>query len=393
MGTEAENANANLTQDGQNIAMSLSLLGSLPEGARNSLMKSAELQALTEITAKQESDGGSGSGEEAANKEEGKRQKAEGEQQPSLFFGKEKKGAEVKVPAFKTTEDMRSFVEKEFNVKDINEFFSKASEWRQSEGNVEKLQTEKKQLEDFIANLPDQLFNSMELFYTDPSSDKWKAALKQIDSKIDFSKSFDSNNEKDIIDHYFPGEISADDYADKDKNSIVKKAASLAKQNFERDSKAISENKKTISTQLENRSKLVTASVDKSINSMMKSYPGLGEGEVKKIQKMMLTGDYSSLFLHQDGTFSEEAAKNLAMALFGEQEIKRQASKKGTSEANKTKEDILNRGAQEVKEKNNGAGGGNESSASDGIKQNTGIMKMLGGYMKTRNTYSVTAEK
>lgn len=389
--------NAALSQEGHNMALAMSLLGSLPEGTQKMLMKTDEVAGLNAILEKGASAGERGSGaneksgddqgdkgqgDQAGEESKGGEQKQNG----SIFFkAEESSSKDIKIPDFKTNADMQEFVKKQFQVNDVNAFFSQATDWKKSSEELDKLRAEKQLLEDFLSGAPEPLYRAIELFH---SGKDWKTALKMVDSKVDFTKGYADNNEKDILNHYFPGEFTEADIAAKADNEGVKRAISLARTSFDKDSRSATEQKRDVGARAQQRSKEIQASIQKSIGVMQKAYPALGETERKRVEKMMLSGDYSGLFLTNDGVFTDEAAKNLAMAMYGEQEIKRQVSKKTTEQVNKGTEELLRRGADTVRNR-----GSNRQEGADeqSLRADKGTMNMLQGLIKKNNTYSAQA--
>lgn len=394
---------SNLSSDAKNIVMATSILNSLPEGEAAVLMESPELKGLEQILKKSNQNGGAnGSGEEngadgadgtdSSKGSEGS-EGADGtdgadgsEDEDSIFFGGKKPADKIKVPQFKTVEEVQAFAKKTFKTENIGEVFASAKEAQKIKGELEATNSKLQQFQEFFLKVPEPLFEALELA---ESGKDWKAPLLALDSKVDFSKPYEQNNELDIVQKYFPS-ISAEDYAKKADNPLVQRSIELAKQQFATDAKRVSTDREKISQGIENRNKALKASVDVSLVSLQKKYPGLKPAEIQKVQKMMVTGEYKNLFLNPDGTFSEEAASAIAMAVFGDTEIKKLLGKKSTEHANKTIEDTVSRGADKVKDKGGKGNPGNESQMAGTDK---GVMNMLRGYFSNTSTYGATPLK
>ena len=383
-----------LNADARNIVMATSLLNSLGENDAASLMESPELKNLNEIVSKAIKNGGEdgsgadgekGKGEEGAGKDKGKDgagASAASLDEDSLFFGKGKDGEKVKVPEFKTVAEVQAFVEKTFKTKDLGELFSTVQTLQKAKDESETLSTQVKGFQKFFLDLPEPLFEALEL--AEQGKD-WKTPLKTLDAKIDFNKPYENNNEMEIVQHYFPN-ITADEYSKRAENAVVQRAIEISKQSFTSDSKRVSADRDKITQNLETRNKAVKASVDTSLVSLQKKYPGLKEGEIQKIQKLMVSGEYKNLFLNPDGSFTDEAAANIAMAMFGETEIKKLLGKKITDKANKTVQDVIERGSEKPTGKESKGNPDQNGSPMGGVDK--GIMQMMKGYTSQQSTYS-----
>lgn len=387
----AQTDNSALTDDARNIALAMSLasrdrsiaetpemkelMSMIDKGAKAPEKKAPtktpafEEETSTELNASNE---GEAPKEAKAPAKEATKDKTE----KSIFFSKETPSETTH--DLTTMEGIKAFVQENYGTDNVQQAFNKAIETSEYAEKVKELEKHNEEVQEFLVNLPEELYDSMEAYH---QGRDWKAALSKATSKVNFTKAYEQNNEQDIVNHYFPNDFNADDFADKSNNDVLQKAINIAKRSFERDASIAAQEKANIAREIQEKTAAVKESVETSIKNLKKTFPEISENAVKKIHKAMVTGDYKSIFFNADGTFTKEAAKSIALALYGDQEIRKSAKGAARQESNKVVEDIITRGADKPK---------NTAKNTDVVtkQEDNSFMKLIGGYLPSNNTYS-----
>jgi len=299
----------------------------------------------------------------------------------SVFFSKAQEAAVVGNYDLNTLAGIQSYFKDNYGAANIQEGITKANSSKTALAQVEALQKQNDDIQEFLVGLPEKLYDAMETHY---KGGDWETALKQANSKVDFTKPITAINEVDLVAHYFPGDFAAEDFLSKATDDVLQKAINISKKSFERDSAAAIEQKQSLQKNVERKAEAVKASVDVSISQLKKTFPEISDNAIKKIQKSMVTGDYKSIFFNADGTFTQDAAKSIALALYGDQEIRKSAKGAARQESNQAVAEIISRGSDKPRQ----AAGGNNPPPNGGGGQENSFMKLIGGYMPSNNTYS-----
>jgi hypothetical protein len=98
----------------------------------------------------------------------------------------------------------------------------------------------------------------------------------------------------------------------------------------------------------------------------------------------MATGEYRNLFFNEDGTFTEQAAIKIAMAMFGENELKNAVARAKKEGASKQNEQFVKRADKkpEITARNPGK---------KGSPLDAGTMQFMQDMMPKKDVYSARA--
>jgi len=366
-----------LSDDGRNIALALSL-ASRDASIRNT-PEMAELMGLIDGNGTPARNGAPATPATPATPG-APAQDTAGQDGASIFFAKPNAPAPSQYN-LETTEGIQKYVKDNYNADNVNTFFTQVKSWAGLDEKVKSLEKQNSEVQDFLINLPDPLYEAVEAFYYNRD---WKEAISKINKKVDFSKPYDQNSERHIVEHYFPGQFSDEDFSEGD-SVVLKKAQEIAKKSFAVEHQREIEERSSMQQDMVNKTKMVESSIEKSVASLKKAFPEMNDAAISRIQKSMVTGDYRTMFFNEDGTFTEDAAKAIALAMFGDQEIKKIAESKANKNANRQVHDIVSRGADRPPRQN-------AKPAAD--SQDNTFMKFIGGYLPENSTYSAkTAPK
>lgn len=271
----------------------------------------------------------------------------------NIKFGKSKESK----PEYKTFDDYSEAISKEFGIngKDPKEIIAKYNEstkkWRADAQRVNELAEKVEQYGKFYDSLPEEIAESINLAasggdYTEPFRK----------SSVDLKKNFKDLDVKKIVDHYFPGEFTPDDFEDSD-SKAVKLAVKAAEERFKADKQSYEAKRAAIYAEAQMKNDLMQKSVVSSVENLRKSFPGLDESDVNVIQKKLAGGEINKYLYNKDGSYSDKAALMLAMAdnslvLDYIDKLQKAAVNKGKSQS---AEEVLTRGADVPSYKKKGA--------------------------------------
>ncbi len=246
---------------------------------------------------------------------------------------------------------------------DFNKVFDNYSSLKETASKADEYSNTVKQYEGLIDSLDDKLYELIDMH--SKGQDYKTRAKDMFGNSFDFSSSFDQQDPKAMLDRYFPGEFSAEDY-EEDDNPKVQFALKQAKNRYQNDAKA-QQDKPTYKAKQQVISEEYQAKYNDSLDQSLGSIKGLSQSHTKEIQDIMGTGMNGLLgvFMNNDGTWKPEAAQNLAYTLYAKEAIdimKKQVKNRAISKAN---EEIIQRGNTEGKRINSG-----QSTPSDDIVDN-----------------------
>lgn len=230
------------------------------------------------------------------------------------------------------------------DVKELPKFFESVDKMRANAQKFEDTQKKLTQFEEEYINLPSQFHKAVELYIK--GEDFTKAFTES--SKIDFNKPADKQDVKELVNHYFKGKFTEEDFKDpEDKSEKLLMAEEAAKVKFEAE-KQMFDNKRALST---DKANLVLKAREESVNSSVKMltqrFPDMDEIALKQVESALKGGPEKilSYFLNSDGTYKPEAAVKLMMAEVGESEISALIQIAERQTETRVNEELLSRGA------------------------------------------------
>ena len=209
-----------------------------------------------------------------------------------------------------------------YDIKDETElpkFIESYRELSKRAESFEKSEQRLSQYDNLFTDLPDTLFKAIDKYVR---GEDYLAVLKSaVTEKVDFARSFEEQDIKNIIDHYYPNEFSAEDY-EEDDNKALKLAKKEAKARFEADRKNYKPYREYTNQQFIEQQKKLKDSASKSYNKLQSEIK-VDEARRKEINKILDSGyeGLTSLLFEKDGTWKPEAAEKILFMLYGKQEI------------------------------------------------------------------------
>lgn len=291
--------------------------------------------------------------------EEGIVVKPEGEEAKSVF-GLGKKGKQNSAPeiTIENNDQLLGVIKSQFgqeykNIKELPKFFDSVQKIRKEAQRVPDLEKEAKTWKTIVEALPEDLLESVQAFHS--GKDYHQPILNR--PKFDYSQPVDKQDIKALVNHYFPGKFTEEDFKDKTKAPALQIAetASIDKYNFEKQTR---DNQRAIvqanaKKTLESQKQAVVSSVD----YLKKNFPDMDEDGIKEVSSVLEGGPASvlSFFYNPDGTAKQEAAELFMWAKHGKSEALRLMGAAANIAETKTNEELLTRGNESPKPKNNPA--------------------------------------
>lgn len=236
------------------------------------------------------------------------------------------------------------------DIKETSKFFETAQSWRKDAESFKTLSAEHTKLKEEIEGLPQEFFVA---FGKMAKGEDWKEAFTSA-PKVDYALPFEKQDIKKLVNNYFPGKFTDQDFAEEEKSEMLKLAEEAVKINYGSDKKTYDASRAAVTEQAKKRVEAQKAAVGSSVMRLKERFPEMDDEFVQETQSIMEGGAQNilSLFLNQDGTVKPEAAVMLMMAKYGEQELLPQAMEVAANIAeSRANEELVTRGADGPKPK------------------------------------------
>lgn len=233
-----------------------------------------------------------------------------------------------------------------------------AKKWRMDSQKVAEVQSQVQQYESMFDNMPSEMLDGIRAFFEGRSD--WKQSIVNT-STLDFRKSVDEIKTRDLIDHYFPGEFTEEDFSAEEKPKALTLAEKAAKDKFSIEKKGREEKSASELKAAQARLEAKKASITSSFASLKESFPNLDNSLEKQVKSIMESGDINSIFYNKDGSFKPNAAESLMMAIKGNETIKKLVAIASKQSESKTNEEILTRASDNRKPASGGSGGAEDA--------------------------------
>lgn len=324
-------------------------------------------------------------GENADGKDkQGQEPEKKPEPEKKSIFGTKKTGKTAAAITIEKPEQILDVIKMNFgqeykDIKETSKFFETAQGWRKDAEKLKTVDTELSTLKKDIEGLPQEFFVA---FSKMAKGEDWKEAFTG-GPKVDYTVPFEKQDIKNLVNTYFPGKFTDQDFAEQDKSEMLKLAEEAVKKNFDSDKKTYDANRAAVKDQASKRAEAQKAAVSSSVTRLKERFPKMDEEFLQETQSIMEGGAQNilSLFLNQDGTVKPEAAIMLMMAKYGEQELLPQAMEVAANIAeSRANEDLVTRGADGPKPKQ---GSGAPETISPELKKQLDEIKRAAGPART----------
>lgn len=232
---------------------------------------------------------------------------------------------------------------------DISKVVSEYKSLKEISGKAQEFEKKVKGFEAIFDNLPDEVFGVVQAAL---KNEDYRALMKDmIKETIDFNIPFDKQDKKEMLNYFYPGKFSDDDFEDED-NNAVKFALEEASKKYS-DAKKANDSKPTFKQRFEEK----TASEKKLINeSALASWNTFSQGKQiddsrkNKIGSMLESGwngIYNTLF-DEKGAWKPDAAEKLFWMQYATEELAIAEKVIAAKAKSKAVEEMIDRGADKL---------------------------------------------
>jgi len=229
------------------------------------------------------------------------------------------------------------------DVKDMPKFFESVEKMRVSAQKAETLEKENSQYKGILENLPSDFIGAIKEYYN--GGDYMKVFANK--PKFDFTKPAEKQDTKELVNHYFPGKFTDEDFNEEEPSSALEIALSASRDKYEMEKKAIDDRRATETKTASERLEAFKSSVGSSVDHLKKSFPEVSKDELQNVVKIIEGGPKSivDFFYNQNGTVKQEAAEMLMMAIHGKSQIEMMMEVAANQAESRVNEEIVTRGA------------------------------------------------
>jgi hypothetical protein len=261
----------------------------------------------------------------------------------SLIKKKEEK------PAAENLDQVNSHIKESLGFESMDELNSKVEEWKKLETTHVETTERLSNVEKLFEILPPELYQAVTAV---ANGKDWRTVLSETPS-VDFRKEIDQYKDEEIVNAFYPGEISEDDWEefnDEDGDPRIKKSIGIlikqAKEKFVTTKKDIETKSVNSVKEAQQTQERYDNSITGSVSKLSSQIEGVSETYIKNVEKELKNpASISKIFYNEDGTLTEGGALAYVMAKDGFgllEKYKAVIQRKTETEVN---QDILLRGA------------------------------------------------
>lgn len=254
---------------------------------------------------------------------------------------------------------------------DFTKIFKSVAKIRKDAQKVPDLEKQINDFNEIFEKMPPELLEAAKSFFN--AEPNW--ADKVSKPFFDFSKPADKQDQKKLVNHYFPGKFTDADFEEEIKPAALDIAITASVDKYNNEKSKVEELSAKQVRDAGIRLKAKTESISGSLTSLKKAFPAMDAQDINTVKQILDSGDISSIFINKDGSYKPDAANRLMMALYGEEAIKTYVGKAIRKGENKATEDILSRGADKRKPSRNNGNGSNKESDEKVNKEIQGLTK------------------
>lgn len=298
-----------------------------------------EKQVFGEEQKEQAAEGSENNGEQPLEGEQAEQSQEEGVEQSQqsnedssdddiyieheMFGGKKKvveKNEEANEP-IENKEAVEAFLKSTGLDLDVNSFADKVKNWQESEKQLDEKSKALENVEKLFSIMPPELYEAVNAVATGKD---WRATLQSAPT-VDYTKSVDELEEKQLVDAFFPDSISDEDweeFKDEDGDPRVKKAVALTISNAKAKFNDVKASKEREAQDAIAKQQQAIEAYNNSIKSAVSVLPqkieGISDVYVKSIEsELQKPNSIRDLFFDENGIMKQEAALAYVMAKDG----------------------------------------------------------------------------
>lgn len=269
----------------------------------------------------------------------------------------EKKSSKLEIKSF---DELPTLLKTKYGqeVKDpkaLPKFFETVDKWRSDSQNLDKVTKEKDNAIAVFEQLPPELLDAVKMHYQ--GHDFRKAFEGNV--KLDFSKPVDKHKPQSLVNAFFPGEFTDEDFEAEEVSRELKIAIKASEKEYNLEKNTREQRAKDHVNEAKRKSEAYKESVKGSVTALKSAFPDMAADVHADVEHVLSSGALMGEFFNPDGTYKPHAAKMFMLAKHGEELIEQLmqiAERRGESNAN---EEIVKRSPNKPKDKK---GGSKESS-------------------------------
>lgn len=263
-------------------------------------------------------------------------------------FGINKKTSKPADLVIDTPEQLIEAVNKTFGqdlktLQDMPKFFESMSKTRANAQKFEESQKEVEKYKNLLESLPQDFLDGMQAYmsgedYTKVFTDK---------PKFDFNKAADKQDIKELVNHYFPGKFTDDDFTEETKSAALEIAMTAAKDKFNVEKQTKDGQRVATEAGAKQRLDNYKKSLSDSVEHLKKSFPDMEDVDLQEAAHALEGGMQGvvGMFFNQDGTVKQEAAEMLMWAKHGKSELQRAMEAASHITETRINEEMVSKGA------------------------------------------------
>lgn len=292
---------------------------------------------------------GGEAGGEGKEKTTGEEKKPTTEKQSRLGLKKPGQKQEIVI---EKVEDVLGVVKSKYgqdlkDIKELPKFFESVDKMRVAAQKAETLEKENTTFRELWENVPLEVVEAVKLHVAGEDY------MKAFDGrpKVDLSIPVEKQDIQKLVNEYFPGKFTEDDFKEEVKSPALEIAIQAAKDRFISQKKEFDSRRASVDAKAAEVVKRQEAAVSGSVENLKKSFPLVDDESLNEVSKMLKGGvnEVISFLFDEDGVARPEAAERLFMAKFGKEEIEVASEIAAHKAETAVNEEIVTRGADTKK--------------------------------------------
>jgi hypothetical protein len=284
----------------------------------------------------------------AKEKEEKIAENASTEKKSKFGFDKSQKAASAAEVTIENPDQLVEAVNKKFgqnlkSIQDMPKFFESVSKMRADAQKYEEAQKKTEEYKNFLSELPDDLLDGIRSYAAGEDYTKHFTSKP----KFDYSKPAEKQDIKELVNHYFPGKFTDEDFTEETKSAALEIAMSSAVDKFNVEKQTKDGQRVAAEKNAQLKLESIKKSVSDSVSHLKQAFPDMEDVDLQEAGRELEGGPQGvlGLFFNQDGTVKPEAAKMLMLAKYGETELQRVMGVASKITESRVNEDMVSRGA------------------------------------------------
>lgn len=339
--------------------------------------KSEPSEEITNGNDEQNNEGSLTEGENSPQTEETSK-----EERKSLIFGNKKKQEKQDNIKIESLDDFAKFSKKwGIEIKDASDYakvIKSVDKWRADSQKLVEVEKKAGNYEEIFENLEPDLLGAIQSYY---NGQDWRKSIN-TSMPFDINKPVDSIPTKDLVNHYFPGKFTDEDFDSDEKPTALEIAEQTAKEKFIAKQDAEKNAKRARIEEAKVKLQKQKQSIDGSVNTLRQSFPDVDITVVDEITKTLEGGNILSEFLNSDGSYKPDAAKKLMLLKYGEQELRNAIEAAELRVETKMNEEFIRRSPTTPPKKQTN-GNASPSKHSESFEKAKNFIKGMGGKKST----------